>query len=69
MTTEFVLRIVVGNEGTLGDAAISDLVRTIADKVGQVGMHDNNSYCVRDQNGNLVGTYGRYNTEDAEESR
>lgn len=64
MKTEFVLRFDIGNETTLGDANVSDILNNIALDVERSGIEDNRAYRVRDLNGNVVGRYGRYTTED-----
>lgn len=60
MKTEFVLRINIGNEATLGDANLADMVAEVSRSINLLGMTDNRSYIVRDSNGNSVGTVGRY---------
>ena len=64
MKTEFVLRFDIGNETTLGDANVSDILNNIALDVERSGIEDNRAYRVRDLNGNVVGRYGRYTTEE-----
>ncbi len=61
MKTEFVLRIDIANDATLGDANLSDIVKSVADSIAFIGIPANNvHYAVRDINGNRVGRYGRY---------
>lgn len=69
MKTEFVLRIEIGNEATLGDANLSDIVRKVAESIAFVGITNNIHYSVRDLNGNPVGRFGRYVTEEEPEDR
>ena len=64
MKTEFVLRFDIGNETTLGDANVSDILKRVVEDVAFLGIEDNRAYRVRDLNGNVVGRYGRYTTED-----
>lgn len=59
-TLEFVLRIEIGNEATLGDANLADIVERIAKDIAWKGIEDNRHFVVRDVNGNTVGRYGRY---------
>jgi len=67
MKTEFVLRFDIGNETTLGDANVSDILNNIALDIERSGIEDNRAYRVRDLNGNVVGRYGRYTTETTED--
>ena len=60
MKTEFVLRIDIGNDATLGDANIADMLNLAAKYIAYIGITDNADHAVRDFNGNIVGTYGRY---------
>lgn len=64
MKTEFVLRINIGTDATLGDANLADILKKVSDSVGFVGITNNCHYAVRDLNGNPVGRYGRYVTEE-----
>ena len=61
--TEFVLKIEIANDATLGDANLADIVRKVADSIASVGITDNRQYAVRDENGNSVGYFGRFATE------
>ena len=62
-TTEFVLRFDIGNDATLGDANVADILRKIANDIEHIGIEDNRHIRVRDLNGNTIGRYGRYVTE------
>ena len=64
MKTEFVLRFDIGNETTLGDANVAEILHSIANYIEGIGITDNRDYKVGDANGNTVGRYGRYTTED-----
>jgi hypothetical protein len=64
MKTEFVLRFNIGNETTLGDANVADILRKIADDIAFKGIEDNRHLNVRDGYGHPVGRYGRYTSEE-----
>lgn len=64
MKTEFVLRITIANDATLGDANLADIVKEVAEKIAFVGIEDNRHFNVRDLNGNVVGRFGRYVSEE-----
>lgn len=65
MTTEFVLRITIGNEATLGDSNLADILHGVAERIAFVGITDNTDVRVRDLNGNTVGRCGRYTSDNA----
>lgn len=65
METKFTLTFEIGNDATLGDANVADIVRKVAGDIERLGLTDNRSYHVRDANGNSVGQYGRYVAEVA----
>jgi len=67
MKTEFVLRIEIANDATLGDANLADIVTKVAESIAHLGLTDNRAYIVRDVNGAKVGTVGRYSSEDADD--
>ena len=61
--TEFVLRFDIGNDATLGDANVAEILHSVANYIENTGITDNRDYKVGDANGNTVGRYGRYVTE------
>lgn len=65
MKTEFVLHIDIGPEATLGDANLADIVKKIGEGISFVGLTDNRRYVARDLNGNAVGHFGRYTSEES----
>ena len=60
---KFVLEIQIGNEATLGDANLADILAGVAKDVAWKGVEDNRCYYARDLNGKIVGHYGRYSGE------
>lgn len=67
MKTEFVLRIDIANDATQGDYNLADMLTNVARTLKCLGIEDNRAYNVRDYNGNVVGRFGRYSTEDADD--
>ena len=63
MKTEFVLRITVANVATLDHEDIADILKKAAKNIAFVGFQDNTHMNLRDLNGNVVGRYGRYTSE------
>ena len=61
--TEFVLTINIGNVATLDHADIADILKKAAKNIAFVGFQDNTHMNLRDLNGNVVGRYGRYTSE------
>lgn len=64
MKKEFMLRFDIANDATLGDANVADILRAVAERIAYVGITDNADHPVRDFNGNIIGCYGRYDTEE-----
>jgi hypothetical protein len=70
MKTEFVLRIDIANDATLGDANLADILKKVAEEIAWVGIQDNRRFQIRDVYGNVVGHYGRFSSEcDHERTR
>lgn len=67
MKTEFVLRFRIGNDSTLGDANVADIVAKAARDIANIGLTDNHAYILRDVNGAKVGTFGRYASDEEDE--